>query len=464
MIDSVRSRLTLWYVTVLAGVLAAFGLMVYVLMHRALHERVDAAQQALLGIAATSLTHDAAEGQTLADAAASTVAELTGPQQGLALYDQSGTLLASGGWDEDFSPALPPAPEIADAGLILTQPEHDGDDRWRVAIRQLDLPASGRTYFAIAGEPLDTVEAELASLRRILWYSIPLGLVAAGLGGWFLARKSLAPVVAMAARAEEMSGGNLGGRLPVANPRDELGRLAETFNGLLGRLGAAFAQQQRFMADASHELRTPIATAGTAAAVLLQQPHRDEAEYRHALRIISTQTDRLSRIVDDMLTLARVDAGEYPLRCEPLYLNELVDDVARDARVLGERAGVHIEVAAAPEAPYVGDEHLLKRLVLNLLDNAVRHTPPGGVVRLMLTPHDQGYALTVSDNGAGIPAASQRHVFDRFFRADVRAARRDDRGAGLGLSIARWIAEAHHGTLELLGSSPGGTAFRATLP
>jgi heavy metal sensor kinase len=464
MIDSIRSRLTLWYVTVLAGVLAAFGLLVYVLMHRALHERVDATLHSLLGITAISLTHDAAEGQTVSDAARSTVAELSGPQQGLALYDGSGALLASGGWDEDFTPALPAPPQVPGTSVLSTQPERDGDDRWRVAIRQLDLPASGRTYFAVAGEPLDTVEAELASLRRILWYSIPLGLVAAALGGWFLARKSLAPVVAMAARAEEMGAGNLAGRLPVANPRDELGRLAETFNGLLGRLGAAFAQQQRFMADASHELRTPIATAGTAAAVLLQQPHREEAEYRHALQIVSTQTDRLSRIVDDMLTLARVDAGEYPIRREPLYLNELVDDVAREARVLSERVGVHIDVAGAPEAPYVGDEHLLKRLVLNLLDNAVRYTPSGGVVRLMLTSHEQGYALTVSDNGGGIPPASQRHIFDRFFRADVTRTRREDRGAGLGLPIAKWIAEAHDGTLELLGSSPGGTAFRATLP
>jgi signal transduction histidine kinase len=125
---------------------------------------------------------------------------------------------------------------------------------------------------------------------------------------------------------------------------------------------------------------------------------------------------------------------------------------------------VHIDVAGAPEAPYVGDEHLLKRLVLNLLDNAVRYTPSGGVVRLMLTSHEQGYALTVSDNGGGIPPASQRHIFDRFFRADVTRTRREDRGAGLGLPIAKWIAEAHDGTLELLGSSPGGTAFRATLP
>ena len=465
MIDSVRSRLTLWYVSVLAAVLVTFSLVIYVLMTRALHSRVDAGLRGLLSIAEVSLRHDAAEGQSFVDAARSTVAELSGPMQPLALFDATGALLASNGWDEDFTPVLPPATDIPETDVVFsTGLERDRDDRVRVAVRRLHVPAAERTYLAIAGEPLDVVEDELASLRFILWSSVPIALAVAGISGWFLARKSLAPVVAMAERADRMRAENLGGRLPVANPRDELGRLAETLNGLLGRLAAAFSQQQRFMADASHELRTPIATASTAAAVILQQPHREEQEYRDALQIVAKQTDRLGRIVDDMLTLARVDAGEYPLRPESLYLNELVDDVAREARVLGARRGVRIEVDEALEAPYVGDEHLLKRLVVNLVDNAVRHTPEGGVVRLSLEPHQSGYALTVTDTGTGIPAGLQRHIFERFYRADAARTRRDDRGAGLGLAIAKWIAEAHHGTVELLRSSPGGTAIRATLP
>jgi heavy metal sensor kinase len=463
MFDSVRSRLTFWYVTVLGGVLTVFSLGVYLLMSRALDARVDADLRALVGIVLNSLTHDAAEGQGVADAARSTVTELSGPQQALAIYDARGTLLASNGWDEDFTPALPALATIpVDEAALSIGIERDGDDRLRLAVRRLSIPSAGREYIVLAGEPLDDVEAELASLRWILLASVPIALALTGLGGWFLARKSLAPVVAMAEHADRLGAEDLGGRLPVVNPRDELGRLAETLNRLLARLAAAFAQQQRFMADASHELRTPIATASTAVAVTLQQPHRAEPEYRDTLAIVGRQTDRLGRIVEDMLTLARVDAGEYPLHPGPLYLNDLVDDVARDARVLGQRSGVRIEVDADVEAPFIGDEHLLKRLVLNLVDNAVRHSPEGGIVRLALERQSGRYMVTVTDSGSGIPWASQRHIFERFYRGETVWSRQRDSGAGLGLAIAKWIAEAHHGTLELLQSSPGGTIMRAT--
>ena len=169
---------------------------------------------------------------------------------------------------------------------------------------------------------------------------MPIALILAGFGGWFLARQSLSPVVAMAERARKIGAENLSGRLPVANPRDELGRLAETFNELLGRLEASLTQQRQFMADASHELRTPVATARTAASVALQQPHRDERDYRETLEIIEQQTARLSRIVDDMFTLARADAGNYPVRRTPMYLDEVVDDVVRAARVLASTKDV----------------------------------------------------------------------------------------------------------------------------
>jgi two-component system, OmpR family, sensor kinase len=197
-------------------------------------------------------------------------------------------------------------------------------------------------------------------------------LLLAGAGGWFLARQSLAPVAAMAERAQKMGVADLSARLPVANPRDELGRLAKTFNDLLNRLEASLTQQRQFMADASHELRTPVATSRTAAAVALQQRHRDEEEYRESLAIIEQQTARLSRIVDDMFTLAGADAGGYPVRRTPMYLDEVVDDVVRAARVLADEKQVSIESATIDSASFTGDEELVRRLISNLLDNAVR--------------------------------------------------------------------------------------------
>jgi heavy metal sensor kinase len=455
--------LTAWHVTVQAGVLVAFGLGVYLLMSSALHSRIDEGLHELIAITATSLRHDAAEGQSLEDAAESTVAELSGPTQPLAIFDAAGRLLASEAWSGGAPPPLRGAASD-DETQVTTVHGEDGADV-RIAVRALAIPGTDRRYVVMAGESLAIITAELDSLRRIIAWAVPVTLVLTGIGGWLLARKSLAPVMDMAARAERLGAEDLHGRLPVANPRDELGRLAQTFNGLIGRLATAFSQQRQFMADASHELRTPIATARTAASVTLQQPHRDETEYREALEIIEDQTRRLTRHVDDMLTLARADAGEYPVRKTTVDLDEVIDDVARASRVLSAARQVRIDVDAPADAACIADEELLRRLVRNLVDNAIRHARPGGVVRITLTSEASAYALSVEDDGEGIPPEAQRHVFERFYRADT-ARRRDPqhRGAGLGLAIAKWIAEAHDGRLELVRSTPDGTTFRALLP
>ena len=291
-------------------------------------------------------------------------------------------------------------------------------------------------------------------------------LAIAALGGLFLARQSLAPVVAMSEQARQMGAGSLDQRLPVANPRDELGRLAVTFNELLGRLSTAFAQQRRFMADASHELRTPLSVVHTTAGVTLEQPHRDESEYRESIRMMDEQARRLSRIVEDMFTLARADSGRYPLRKEKFYLDELVNETARTAEILASGKGVAITVNDSSEAPVYGDEDLLRRMILNLLENAIKYTPPKGSVRLSLIRRQQEYRIEVSDTGTGIPEAAQSEVFSRFYRVDTARSRSDGAGggAGLGLAIARWIAEAHGGSLSLVSSDPDGTTFVAVIP
>jgi heavy metal sensor kinase len=464
MLNTIRARLTLWYASVLTGVLVAFSLGVYFLLSQALHQRVDANLQSMIDIARTSLTHDAQEGQTRDDAARTTVEELSGPQQALAIFDADGTLLAAAGWD-DFEPRLPAAP--ADAFQVYTMPEDDDDDEHlRLASQRVRVGASGAGYIVLAGQSLEPVEDELESLREILWYVVPVAVVVAGLGGWAIARQSLAPVSAMSRQAHTITAQALGARMPIVNPTDELGVLAQSFNDLLRRLEESFATQRRFMADASHELRTPIATSRTAVSVTLKQPHRDEAEYRDALRIVEDQTWRLTRIVDDMLTLARADAGEYPLRSISFYLDELVQDVARGARVLA-RAGAKIEVSAPAETPFTGDEDLLRRMLLNLVDNALQHVSPTGEVRLAIEQAEGEVRIVVSDNGPGIPIDAQAHIFERFYRADRARSRRDateGTGAGLGLAIARWIAEAHHGRLTLVRSDSAGTIFQAVFP
>jgi two-component system OmpR family sensor kinase len=347
MLETVRARLTLWYVTALAAVLLVVGGLIYVLLARALYTRIDENLQGVIEIAMTSLANDLAEGQDNEDAARSTAAELASRQQMLAVYDGTGRLLAEEGGDDDLELALPPLDTIpVDEALLLTVVEaEDEDDRHRLAFRRVTIVPSGTKYIVVVGSSLEPTDEELESLRAILGYVVPIALVIAGFGGWFLARQSLSPVVAMADRARKIGVENLSERLPVANPRDELGRLAETFNELLGRLEASLTQQRQFMADASHELRTPVATTRTAASVALQQPRRDERDYRETLEIIEQQTVRLSRIVEDMFTLAIADAGNYPVHVTPMYLDEVVDEVARAARVLASARQVSIETA-----------------------------------------------------------------------------------------------------------------------
>jgi two-component system OmpR family sensor kinase len=269
----------------------------------------------------------------------------------------------------------------------------------------------------------------------------------------------------MAERARKIGVEDLSLRLPIANPNDELGQLAATFNELLARLEASLNLQRQFMADASHELRTPVTTTRTAATVALQQPHRDESDYREALVIIEQQAARLSRIVEDMFTLARADAGNYPVRRDAMYLDEVIDEVVRAARVVASTKDVGVELDNIASAAWTGDEDLIRRLVGNLLDNAIRHSPRGGAVSLTLEQTTAAFTIVVSDAGPGIPPEMQPHIFERFFRADRSRARgRKDGGAGLGLAMVRWIAHVHGGEVSLTQSSEAGSTFTVWLP
>jgi signal transduction histidine kinase len=212
-------------------------------------------------------------------------------------------------------------------------------------------------------------------------------------------------------------------------------------------------------------LRTPVTTTRTAANVALQQPHREELEYRDTLALIEQQAARLSRIVDDMFTLARADAGTYPLRQMPMYLDELVEEVVKAARVVASTRGVSIDAATIPSATFTGDEELIRRLLVNLLDNAIRYTPAGSGVRVDLAQASGGFTLSISDHGPGIPLDVQPHIFERFYRADAGRRRGEGSdGAGLGLALARWIAEVHGGHVWLAHSSDAGTIFTVFLP
>jgi two-component system OmpR family sensor kinase len=466
MIDSVRARLTAWYVAVLAVTLIVFELGVYAALSGVLHDNVDDTLVSAIEVTTTSLSNDIGEGQSRSEAARATVDEISSRLVAVAVFDQSGELMASRDWADDVRPTLP-----ADSQIPQDEPRLydviDDDDRVRVGIRRVRVRADIAPFVVHVSTPLELLEDDLEDIRTVLLSSIPVVLLIAGGAGWFMARKSLHPVMLMADRARAIGATNLDQRLPVANPRDELGRLANTFNELLSRVSKAFTQQRQFMADASHELKTPLATIRAATDVTLQQRTRSEDEYRDALRMITDQAQRLSRIVEDMFTLARADAGHLPLRQTSFYIDDMLADVATTSSLRGAARDVQITFTGPSDVACVGDEHLIRRLVDNLVDNAIRYSPAGAAVDITLEHVGQVARISITDRGPGIPAESWPHIFERFYRADVarsRGSSAEGSGAGLGLAIARWVAEAHGGTLLLLRSDEQGTTFVAELP
>ena len=322
--------------------------------------------------------------------------------------------------------------------------------------------AGGRPYEITVTAPLDSVEAELALVRRGIFIGLPLVLAFAGIGGYWLAGRTLRPLGSMADQAHRISGNNLDTRIVVNDAAAEVAVLAASFNELLSRLDQSFDSMRRFVADASHELRTPISVIRGEADIALSQ-ERSGAEYRDSLAMIQDEARRLSRLVDDLLNLARADAGHVRLQTQDFYLNELVADCCRSVQGLASARRLTLECQGGSDLQFTGDEQLLRRLVINLLDNAIRYTPAGGTVTASLEADSDLVALQVKDTGIGIAPVDTPRVFERFYRTS-EARSRQDGGFGLGLAIVKWIAESHRGVVEC-SSRPGfGSCFTVTLP
>jgi signal transduction histidine kinase len=305
---------------------------------------------------------------------------------------------------------------------------------------------------------LDGIEAEHREILAALGIGVLIALAFASVGGWLVAHQSLRPLTDLATQAAAITERDPSGRLHAPHD-DELGGLARAFNAVLDRLAAALHGQRQFMADASHELRTPVSVVRTTAQVILTQDTRPEHEYRESMTIVEEQSGRLKRLVDAMFLLSRAEAQGIPLVREPLYLDDLVGECARALRVLADDRQVTIRTCGESEVMFSGDPTLLKQLVGNLLDNAIRHAQPAGVVTAAITRDDARVVVRVTDDGSGIAPENRERIFERFARVDSCFE-----GAGLGLPIARWIAEAHGGTLVLESTGPTGSCFAVILP
>ena len=456
---TLRTRMTLWVALLLLVVLAGFGAFVYGSLKRGLEASVDdslrlSATQADASLNVESGKIDFRDVQPEKDAQASL------RERGLTVrvLDTAGGILYA------FGPyrALPVEFHLIAAtrsGRPAFSTLLDPGTAGAVRLYTVPILENGQAIgFVQVAQTLNGVRDSLRQLLSALLLGGPLLVLLAALGGFLLASRTLAPIDHITRTARRISAEDLSARLNLPATNDEVGRLAATFDQMLGRLEGAFRRERQFTADASHELRTPL----TALQVILgvvREKRRSSADYRQALSDISEEVDRLRALTEDLLLLAREDRRQTAVR-EAVNLSEMLGDVTDSLRPLAETKGLALECAVPSDMVLHGDSDALIRLFVNLVDNAVKFTERGSI-RVCARPEAQGFLVTVTDTGIGIPAEHLPHVFDRFYRADRS---RSGRGAGLGLAIAQEIILAHAGSLELTSTPGVGTTAAVRLP
>lgn len=456
---SVGVRLTLWHVAALLFVLALYGAGVFAFMQRSLVADLD--RQLSEDFDRAEESFQANPDGTLAWHAADRGPEEAEPE------DARGPWISV--WAPDGRPLYrsPSAPEPLRASPGAADRTRGRCESLQVAgggwVRQLMGPqdVAGAPAIVRVARPEDRMRHELGGLLIILALGLPLAALVAGLGGYFVARRALSPIDRMTTGARRISAARLGERLPVENPGDELGHLASVFNDTFSRLEASFDQLRRFTADASHEMRTPLTAIRTVGEVGLQEP-RTERAYRDIIGSMLEEADRLNRLVESLLALARADDGHVKLNREQIELGDLAREVVEHLGVLAEEKRQVVIVDTPGPVRVAADRLLLRQAVINLLDNAIKYSPVEACITVAIGARPGEAVLEVRDSGPGIPPEHAGRIFDRFYRID-RARSRDLGGVGLGLSIARWAVEAQGGRIELESPEAHGSVFRIVL-
>ncbi len=453
---SIRWRMSLWYSAVLAGILAIFGISVYLLMQRGLQNRTNKSLAVHMAVLEDQLTRFR-QSSEIRDWLQRQYARH--PALDVQVTAADGSIWLRG--DRIRNAGLP-APKASTAGKkdVFDNFSVGNLGRFRMLSRQIDGPDAPLLVQVACS--LEENDKQLGELLAIL---LLVGLPAVGCslgGGYVLARQALAPVERMAATADEITARRLDRRLDAPNPSDELGRLARTLNGMIERLERSFEEVRRFTADAAHELRTPLAILRNEAEVALRIP-RDSEQYRDCLEDMLEEIDHLSRLSDALLFLFREDAGLGALARDSVNLQEIARQIAGHMRVVAAEKHQELSVDAPSPCWALGNPEQLRRLLFNLLENAIKFTPDGGRIDVRVESRKEQACITVCDNGAGIAPEHLPRIFDRFYRVDSARSRRTG-GNGLGLSISKSIVETHRGSIEVKSQPNVGTQVTVTLP
>lgn len=466
--SSIKFKFTVWYLLVLTLLLVGLSVTTYAYLSRNLYESLDDS----LIVRTDQLRNVRGVLRAIAQG---TFEEEVGEVVVL-YYERDGEIYATSrrGLQIQLDTKSVRAAIEGQSAFETVSVENVGEIRFRIVPFRPDRPVplprgpgapprgfSIRSAAIAVGQPTDQIDVALGELVRTFLVALPLTLLVAGAGGVFLAGQALKPVDQMTKAAQEIEETDLSRQIPV-NTQDELGRLGSTLNQMLARLDRAFNRQKEFTGDASHELRTPLAVIQAESTLALQRDRTSE-EYRSSLDTIAEEAESMSRIISQMLALARADSGADQVVFEELELHGLLREVAEDMEALSRGKSLRWETRLNGSSTVMGDRGLLKQLFLNLIENSVRYTPQGGEVSIRSEVNDHEALLSVSDSGIGISEEHLPHIFERFYRVD-KARSRSEGGSGLGLAICQQIIELHQGRIEVRSAEGKGTTFTVTIP
>ena len=450
----IGARLTVWYFGILALILSLFSLTAYFGMRNSIYRTVDEQLRTRMEGVRRLIERTVRYEPDDLRRELREHSELAGNTL-LQVADQNGNWLYRSASTDRYE--IPRSQEASDVPSTLVL------NNVPLRVLSTEIQVGNQLYFTQAAAPLDDFFSALHRFATLLFITIPILLLSAAAGGYWISRRALAPVDQISQTAKSISVQNLSSRLIVPQTGDELQRLSETLNGMLERLEASFKKIIQFTADASHELRTPVAVMRTRTELSLRKV-RSADEYRETVAQVHSELEKTSELVERLMLLARADYGVEALQLSIADLGAIVREACGQGRMLAEAKNISFGEQIPGEPLWVkGDAHALRRLFLILIDNAIKYTPGGGRVEVVLA-RENGFAIgEVQDTGIGIAPEHLPNVFERFYRAD-KARSRESGGVGLGLSIGRWIAEAHGGMIDVQSSLGGGSIFKLRLP
>jgi heavy metal sensor kinase len=461
---NIRFKLTIWYIVILGIILTSFSTFLYLTLSRSLYRGIDVKIKSIAEVIGSSSTNPYSQYSfSSIDRMMKDSFGLKPVTKFIQVLDESGRIGKKSDNLQNLQlPISIRALRNASQGKITFETTNA---LGKYPLRMVTVPVIHRrslVNIVQVATSLEEVEEFLQTLWLILWITVPSALVIASLGGLFLANKALKPVDEITKTARRITSTSLNQRITLKRTNDEIGRLAETFNDMISRLGESFKQIRQFTADASHELRTPLTILKGETEVGLRKM-RGPGEYRKILNSNLEEVNHMSQIVDNLLFLSKADMGKIHLEMQRINLTKLVSEVHAQTKAMATTKGINFSVSNAVDAEVIGDRLRLRELLLNLVDNAVKYTPEGGEMKITLERDDGRAKLRITDNGIGIALQVQPHIFDRFFRVD-KARSREAGGSGLGLSICKWIVEAHGGEISVESEIGRGSTFTVILP